>query len=192
MCFTHVDGVGSITVFGARDYSMQVWLDPDRLQSLGLTANDVTVRCWPRTSRRLRRAQSPADPDPLRVPNGGANPRPARDPGGFAPSSSSRRRTPWCRLRDVARDRAGRPGLFVEFLPRSRPRGRARDLPAPGLERTRPPPRASKRPDGRNSPNAFRPASPMPSSTIRPSSFRNRSTPSSTPSAKPSCSSCWS
>ncbi len=39
---TRVDGVGSITVFGARDYSMRVWLDSDRLQSLGLTATDVT------------------------------------------------------------------------------------------------------------------------------------------------------
>jgi hydrophobe/amphiphile efflux-1 (HAE1) family protein len=39
---TRVDGVGSITVFGSRDYSMRVWLDPDRLQSLGLTAGDVT------------------------------------------------------------------------------------------------------------------------------------------------------
>src|SRR5690242_16462313 len=38
---TRVDGVGSITVFGSRDYSMRVWLDPDRLQSLGMTANDV-------------------------------------------------------------------------------------------------------------------------------------------------------
>ena len=27
---TRVDGVGSITVFGSRDYAMQVWLDPDR------------------------------------------------------------------------------------------------------------------------------------------------------------------
>ncbi len=39
---TRVDGVGSITVFGSRDYSMRFWLDPDRLQSLGLTATDVT------------------------------------------------------------------------------------------------------------------------------------------------------
>jgi hydrophobe/amphiphile efflux-1 (HAE1) family protein len=39
---TRVDGVGSITVFGSRDYAMQVWLDPTRLQSLNLTANDVT------------------------------------------------------------------------------------------------------------------------------------------------------
>jgi hydrophobe/amphiphile efflux-1 (HAE1) family protein len=40
---TRVDGVGSITVFGARDYAMRIWLDPDRMQSLGLTANDVTA-----------------------------------------------------------------------------------------------------------------------------------------------------
>src|ERR1700727_1020191 len=40
---TRVDGVGSITVFGSRDYSMRIWLDPDRLQSLGLTAGDVTT-----------------------------------------------------------------------------------------------------------------------------------------------------
>ena len=40
---TRVDGVGSVTVFGSRDYSMRIWLDPDRLQSLGLTASDVTA-----------------------------------------------------------------------------------------------------------------------------------------------------
>jgi hydrophobe/amphiphile efflux-1 (HAE1) family protein len=39
---SRLDGVGSITVFGARDYAMQVWLDPDKLQSLNLTASDVT------------------------------------------------------------------------------------------------------------------------------------------------------
>ena len=36
-----VDGIGSITVFGSRDYSMRIWLDPDRLQSLRMTASDV-------------------------------------------------------------------------------------------------------------------------------------------------------
>jgi hydrophobe/amphiphile efflux-1 (HAE1) family protein len=40
---TRVDGVGSIIVFGSRDYAMRVWLDPDRLQSLGMTASDVTA-----------------------------------------------------------------------------------------------------------------------------------------------------
>jgi hydrophobe/amphiphile efflux-1 (HAE1) family protein len=36
-----IDGVGSLVVFGARDYAMRIWLDPDRLQSVGLTAGDV-------------------------------------------------------------------------------------------------------------------------------------------------------
>src|SRR5258705_6729814 len=36
-------GVGAITVFGARDYSMRVWLDPDRLYALGLTTGDVVT-----------------------------------------------------------------------------------------------------------------------------------------------------
>jgi hydrophobe/amphiphile efflux-1 (HAE1) family protein len=38
---SRIDGVGSIIVFGSRDYSMRIWLDPERLQSLGLTAGDV-------------------------------------------------------------------------------------------------------------------------------------------------------
>ncbi|MBV9559710.1 MAG: efflux RND transporter permease subunit, partial [Bradyrhizobium sp.] len=33
---TRVDGVGSLIVFGSRDYSMRAWLDPDRLQAVGL------------------------------------------------------------------------------------------------------------------------------------------------------------
>src|SRR4029450_9247907 len=36
---TRIDGVGQITIFGSRDYSMRLWLDPERLQSLGLTAS---------------------------------------------------------------------------------------------------------------------------------------------------------
>jgi hydrophobe/amphiphile efflux-1 (HAE1) family protein len=40
---TRVDGVGSITVFGSRDYAMRIWVDPDRLQTLGMTASDVVL-----------------------------------------------------------------------------------------------------------------------------------------------------
>ncbi|MEJ2534941.1 MAG: multidrug efflux RND transporter permease subunit [Gammaproteobacteria bacterium] len=36
-----IGGVGNITVFGAREYAMRVWLDPQRLASLDLTAGDV-------------------------------------------------------------------------------------------------------------------------------------------------------
>ncbi len=34
-------GVGDITVFGARDYSMRLWLDPEQLAARGMTAGDV-------------------------------------------------------------------------------------------------------------------------------------------------------
>src|SRR5450759_2204396 len=40
---TRIDGVGSLIVFGSRDYAMRIWLDPDRLQSVGLTAGDVVA-----------------------------------------------------------------------------------------------------------------------------------------------------
>ncbi|MET0876356.1 MAG: efflux RND transporter permease subunit, partial [Tardiphaga sp.] len=36
-----LDGVGDITIFGARDYSMRLWLDPDKIATLGLTAGEV-------------------------------------------------------------------------------------------------------------------------------------------------------
>jgi multidrug efflux pump len=35
-----IHGVGSITIFGS-EYSMRIWLDPNKLASLNLTANDV-------------------------------------------------------------------------------------------------------------------------------------------------------
>jgi hydrophobe/amphiphile efflux-1 (HAE1) family protein len=38
-----IDGVGDVTLFGARDYSMRVWLDPDRIAQLGMTAGDVVA-----------------------------------------------------------------------------------------------------------------------------------------------------
>jgi hydrophobe/amphiphile efflux-1 (HAE1) family protein len=36
-----IDGVGDIQMFGARDYSMRLWLDPDRIANLGLTSTEV-------------------------------------------------------------------------------------------------------------------------------------------------------
>ena len=36
-----VEGVGDVFSFGGQDYSMRVWLDPDKLQSRNLTAGDV-------------------------------------------------------------------------------------------------------------------------------------------------------
>ncbi|MBK7974251.1 MAG: efflux RND transporter permease subunit [Deltaproteobacteria bacterium] len=36
-----IEGVGDVLVFGARDYSMRVWLDPEKLASRSLAAEDV-------------------------------------------------------------------------------------------------------------------------------------------------------
>src|SRR5213593_180406 len=65
-----VPGVGQVTVFNGRDYGMRLWLNPDRLASLGLTAGDVADavreqnlqaaawRCRP-SSRRSFSARGP-------------------------------------------------------------------------------------------------------------------------------------
>jgi NodT family efflux transporter outer membrane factor (OMF) lipoprotein len=36
-----LDGVGDVTIFGAREYSMRAWLDPDKIAARNLTASDV-------------------------------------------------------------------------------------------------------------------------------------------------------
>ena len=38
---SRVKGVSEVRVFGQRDYSMRIWLDPDKLAARGLTASDV-------------------------------------------------------------------------------------------------------------------------------------------------------
>ena len=71
-----VDGVGSITVFGSREYAMRVWLDPERLQSLGLTANDVVLALQ---GQNIQVASGILNQPPVesstRVPDRGADPR---------------------------------------------------------------------------------------------------------------------
>ncbi|QIF04408.1 multidrug efflux RND transporter permease subunit [Roseimicrobium sp. ORNL1] len=37
-----VQGVGAVQIFTQKDYSMRVWLEPDKLAKLGLTVNDVS------------------------------------------------------------------------------------------------------------------------------------------------------
>ncbi|PKO40277.1 MAG: hydrophobe/amphiphile efflux-1 family RND transporter [Betaproteobacteria bacterium HGW-Betaproteobacteria-6] len=49
-----VKGVGDVTIFGAQDYSMRVWLKPDRMAQLGLTTSDVA------TAIRAQNAQNAA------------------------------------------------------------------------------------------------------------------------------------
>ena len=63
-----IDGVGDTVVFGARDYSMRVWLDPAKVQARGLTADDVVTA--------LRAAN-------VQVAAGAINQPPATSPGAF-------------------------------------------------------------------------------------------------------------
>ncbi len=65
---TRVDGVGNVLVFGARDYSMRVWLDPDRVAARGMTAGEVVTA--------LQAAN-------LQVAAGSINQAPASSPGAF-------------------------------------------------------------------------------------------------------------
>ncbi len=38
-----VNGVGDATIFGGQDYSMRVWLRPDRMAQLGVTTSDISA-----------------------------------------------------------------------------------------------------------------------------------------------------
>ena len=38
---SRVKGVGFVRLFGARDYSMRIWLDPDKMARLNVTASDI-------------------------------------------------------------------------------------------------------------------------------------------------------
>jgi hydrophobe/amphiphile efflux-1 (HAE1) family protein len=65
---TRIDGVGDTTIFGARDYSMRIWLDPAKVQARKLTASDVVAG--------LRAAN-------VQVAAGSINQPPATSPGAF-------------------------------------------------------------------------------------------------------------
>ena len=36
-----IKGVGDVQFFGARDYSMRIWLNPEKIAALGMTAGDI-------------------------------------------------------------------------------------------------------------------------------------------------------
>jgi hydrophobe/amphiphile efflux-1 (HAE1) family protein len=40
---SRIDGIGDIRTFGASDYAMRIWLDPDRIASLNLNASDIVA-----------------------------------------------------------------------------------------------------------------------------------------------------
>ncbi|HEV3396080.1 MAG TPA: multidrug efflux RND transporter permease subunit [Xanthobacteraceae bacterium] len=56
-------GVGDVIVFGAGQYSMRVWLDPNKLQSRGLMAQDV-IQAIQQQSQQVTAGQVGAPPTP--------------------------------------------------------------------------------------------------------------------------------
>ena len=130
-----LDGVGDIQIFGARDYSMRLWLDPDKISNLGMTAADVLAAI---------RAQN------LQITGGQIAEPPIADRA-FQPNliftgrlkdqkqfedivvkAGSDGRI--VRLRDVARDRARRARLFHQQLPAAQIRGGDAGDAAAGIE----------------------------------------------------------
>jgi hydrophobic/amphiphilic exporter-1 (mainly G- bacteria), HAE1 family len=56
-------GVGSVTVFGAGQYSMRVWLDPNKMQARGLTTQDV-IQALQQQSEQVTAGQIGMPPAP--------------------------------------------------------------------------------------------------------------------------------
>ncbi|MBS4004050.1 MAG: efflux RND transporter permease subunit [Afipia sp.] len=60
---SRLSGVGNVTVFGAGQYSMRVWLDPDKLQALALTPQDV-IQAIQQQSQQVTAGQIGMPPTP--------------------------------------------------------------------------------------------------------------------------------
>src|SRR5690348_453719 len=60
---SRLPGVGNVTVFGAGQYSMRVWLDPNKMQSLGLMPQDV-VQAIQQQSQQVTAGQVGMPPTP--------------------------------------------------------------------------------------------------------------------------------
>ena len=64
-----LNGVGDVAFLGARDYSMRIWLDPNRLAALGMTAGDVMKAIQEQNVQvAAGRIGTPPVPDGLNVP----------------------------------------------------------------------------------------------------------------------------
>jgi len=60
---SRLPGVGSVSVFGAGQYSMRVWLDPEKMEARGLTTQDV-VQALQQQSEQVTAGQIGAPPAP--------------------------------------------------------------------------------------------------------------------------------
>ncbi len=207
-----VKGVGDVTFLGPRDYSMRVWLDPQKLASLGMTAADVikAIREQNVQVAAGRLGQPPvaagaAVPFQLVIKTQGRleqrtavrqHHRQDRGEGRGRQAARRRPQGPARRARAGRREGHGAGGqeLRRQQLPRRRPVGHAGRLPVARLERLEDRRRnqgEDEGAEGQVSPRAWTTRS----STTRRSSSTNRSTRCTRRSSRPSSSSsssCWS
>jgi hydrophobe/amphiphile efflux-1 (HAE1) family protein len=91
-----LEGIGDVQIFGAREYAMRIWLDPDRVSARGLTAGDVLAAL---------RAQN------VQVASGVLNQPPVPAPGAY-------------QLNIETQGRLIDPDQFAEIVVRTDPDGR--------------------------------------------------------------------
>src|SRR5205814_5656797 len=60
---SRLPGVGNVTVFGAGQYSMRIWLDPAKLQARGLMPQDV-IQAIQQQSQQVAAGQVGSPPTP--------------------------------------------------------------------------------------------------------------------------------
>src|ERR1700736_1405303 len=133
-----LDGVGDVRIFGARDYAMRIWLDPDKVAARNLTAGEVVaalqaqnvqvasgVLNQPPTASRGAFQLNVETLGRLADPRQFANIVVRNDPNGRV-----------TRIRDVGRVELGAQDYGRQQLPRRAASRSDADLPASGLECT--------------------------------------------------------
>src|SRR5882724_4148850 len=130
-----IEGVGQVQLFGSGDYSMRVWIDPQKVAERGLSASDVVRDPGPERPggggrRRVIAKRGRARSTALHQRTGAAADR-AR-----VRRNHRQERRQW-RSHKAARhrpDRAWRRGLFAALAAGQQIRGRGTDLPVAGLQ----------------------------------------------------------
>ena len=156
-----LDGVGNLIIFGEREYSLRIWLDPEKLSALGMTSGDI-VQALREQNVQVSGGSIGAPPNdtatrlPVHRHHAGPLRRRARLP--LCHRQVDRRRPP-----DHAAGRGAhrtrRQGLRHQFLSQRQAGGGARHLPAAGHQRARGG-RGDQGDRSPSSPRIFRRASP--------------------------------
>ena len=133
-----LDGIGDIQMFGARDYSMRLWLDPDKIATLGMTAGEVVAAI---RAQNLQIAGGQIAEPPIADRAFSAEPHLHRPPEGYQAvrghRRQGRRRRPHRPPARRRADRARRAGLLHQQLPAAEVGGGAAGDAAAGIERAR-------------------------------------------------------